>query len=488
MLFPLAFATAATAATLDLSLSADGESFKIAVDGVEWLSGGGAVVDGSSSTDKTLVTVGAPVSASGSDKFGAYESTAVTWARSSAPTSAVMVATYKTYLGDAGMIVFNQAFPQTLGPALRDGDSTALCRIVAGDTKFALTGSIGGYTAWTPSASGYYAEHDHKYCGTTPKNTWVHTGPENVTACEDLCTSMKCACLDTKKAPSPTQTNARTVFPVFNRPTGTEKDFNCFAFHGVFPGLEDCTLSTYEDSHAGGFPLTIYDRSNTSLPSVTFSPLDFPVAQHMASTKELWGAGIKATAEVIPAGYSQSWILSAGSGGIRDGMMTWGDRVLTFTGKKRADMFKDETHATIGYWTDNGGFYHYSVGTNASLGTTYMEVLPKVKAYHDDLEVPFGHWQFDSWFYPKDAPAGGGGGGGAVTNWTNGGVGCTTDQTCFGKQGTFGMQAIQVRLHVFLFLFCSSGFSYLVVFLLFAILLFALFFCWGSRTWLSSQR
>ena len=401
MLLPIvALATARTAATLDLSLSADGESFKIAMDGVEWLSGGGAVVDQSSSTGKTLVTVGAPVAGSGSDKFGAYKSTAVTWARSSAPTSAVLVATYKTYPGDAGLIIFDQHFPQELGPGLRDGDSTAACRIVAGDTKFALTGSFAGYTAYTPSASGYYTEHDGRYCGTTPKNTWVHTGPENATACEDLCTSMKCACLDTKTE-SPTHTNARTIFPLFNRPTGTEKDLNCFSYHGVFPQLKDCTLSTYTDSHAGGFPLTIYDHSNTTLPSVTFSPLDYPVAQHMAATSEFWGAGIKSDVEVIPKGYTQSWILSAGSGGIRDGMMAWGNRVLTFTGKKRADMYKDDTSAKIGFWTDNGGFYHYAVGSNASVGTTYMEVLPKVKAYHDDIGVPFGHWQFDSWFYPK---------------------------------------------------------------------------------------
>ena len=50
-----------------------------------------------------------------------------------------------------------------------------------------------------------------------------------------------------------------------------------------------------------------------------------------------------------------------------------------------------------------------------------MEVLPKVKAYHDDIGIPFGHWQFDSWFYPKDGRVDSGGGGGAVTNWTNGG-------------------------------------------------------------------
>jgi hypothetical protein len=46
-------------------------------------------------------------------------------------------------------------------------------------------------------------------------------------------------------------------------------------------------------------------------------------------------------------------------------------------------------------------------------------VLPKVKAYHDSLEIPFGHWQFDSWFYPKDGGVNAGGGGGSVTNWTS---------------------------------------------------------------------
>ena len=41
-------------------------------------------------------------------------------------------------------------------------------------------------------------------------------------------------------------------------------------------------------------------------------------------------------------------------------------------------------------------------------------VLPRVKAYHDSIGVPFGHWQFDSWFYPKDGGVNPGGGGGAV--------------------------------------------------------------------------
>jgi hypothetical protein len=63
-------------------------------------------------------------------------------------------------------------------------------------------------------------------------------------------------------------------------------------------------------------------------------------------------------------------------------------------------------------------YYHYSTG-DPSVGANYEEVLPKVKAYHESIGVPFQHWQFDSWFYPKDGPVAHGGGGGAVTNWTS---------------------------------------------------------------------
>ena len=108
------------------------------------------------------------------------------------------------------------------------------------------------------------------------------------------------------------------------------------------------------------------------------------------------------------SGWSQLFLLSA-SNGINDGMMAWGDRMLKYTGKPRADKFRDTTHSTIGFWTDNGGYYHYALG-NKSMGSTYEEVLPKVKQYHDDIGVPFGHWQFDSWFNPKDAGVNAGGG------------------------------------------------------------------------------
>ena len=81
----------------------------------------------------------------------------------------------------------------------------------------------------------------------------------------------------------------------------------------------------------------------------------------MAHSADWFGAGVKASVTEIPAGWSQLFLLSAGVG-INDGFMAWGDRMLKFTGKPRADMYRDVTHSTIGFWTDNGGYYHYATG------------------------------------------------------------------------------------------------------------------------------
>ena len=213
---------------------------------------------------------------------------------------------------------------------------------------------------------------------------------------------------------------ASTIFPSFDRKMSIEakngKDLDCFSYHGVFPAVQSCSVSTYKESHQGGAPLIIYDSSNKTLPMTVFSPLNFPKAFHMASDDSFIGAGIKKTVTEIPKGYKQLFLLSSSSG-INAGMMDWGNKMLKFTGKPRANMYHDKTHSTIGFWTDNGGYYHYDTGVDKS--KSYMDVLPQVKKYHDRLNVPFGHWQFDSWFYPKDGGVAPGGGGGAVTNWTN---------------------------------------------------------------------
>ena len=51
-------------------------------------------------------------------------------------------------------------------------------------------------------------------------------------------------------------------------------------------------------------------------------PLGRPMSQHMASSEAFVGAGIKASVELIPAGWRQRWILSAG-GGINAGSTSY---------------------------------------------------------------------------------------------------------------------------------------------------------------------
>ena len=273
------------------------------------------------------------------------------------------------------------------------------------------------------------------------------------------------------EAPTTTM-SARSLFPAFSTNVSGAPATDCFSYHGVFPAMESCTLSTYKESHQGGAPFVLYDGSDPTLPMVILSPLSSPKAYHMAVSDNgsLFGAGIKATATSVPAGFTQRFLLSAAFG-INAGMDAWGSRLRKVTGRARTDMYVDEAHSTIGFWcvlklllvycilippllrptithdysrslaltfgrsvrTDNGGYYHYETGSNS----TYEDVLPQVKAYHDSIGVPFRHWQFDSWFYPKDGDVSPGGGGGAVTNWTS-----------LDSVFPSGMAAIQDRLQV----------------------------------------
>lgn len=319
----------------ELSLDFDeAHGFAVHLEGRPWLHGGPVRV-GSLASDGAGLQMARRVNGQGQDELGHYQAVTLVWAGMDGKE--LMHTSFRTYSQDAGLIVFEQYFPEEVQ---------------------------------------------------LPRQPWGSA----------------------MAAPG-------TLFPSFqSQVSAGARNLDCFAYHGIFPSLRHCMLSSYEATHQGGAPLVLYDAAAPGGPlaaMTVFSPLSSPKAQHMFSGDGLVGAGIKGTVSVIPAGWRQLFILSAGRG-INDGMMAWGDRMLKFTGKPRADMYRDDVISTIGFWTDNGGYYHYATGTNES----YEEVLPKVKAYHDSIGVPFRHWQFDSWFYPKDGGVSASGGGGAVVNWT----------------------------------------------------------------------
>ena len=50
------------------------------------------------------------------------------------------------------------------------------------------------------------------------------------------------------------------------------------------------------------------------------------------------------------------------------------------------------------YWTDNGGWFHYPpFNATGEYQKEWLLALKDAKA----AGIPFGHWQGDSWWYPK---------------------------------------------------------------------------------------
>lgn len=339
------------ASSLRLIVETNG-AFTINRAGRVWLTGGEYRVNGLSSADGTLALLSPPTSSRGIDGLGSFAATSLTWGDPGAGDRVMMRTTFRTYPEDPSIIVFEQLFPNEV--QLRKPKPIQ----------------------HRPSCS--------------QKSDRV---------------------------------GASTLFPSFwRRPSNHGKQPNSarhlhtLSYHGFFPQIQAKPFAEYVPTHQGGVPLIVYNASDATLPMLVFSPLTFPKAQHMdATSQDSVGIGVKDTVESIPANHSHLAILSSGNG-INAGMLGWGDRMLKFHGvKRRTDKYRDQAHSTIGFWTDNGGYYHYATGQSNG---TYEQVLPQVKAYHDQLGVPFGHWQFDSWFYPKDGDVGPGGGGGGVTNWT----------------------------------------------------------------------
>ena len=107
-------------------------------------------------------------------------------------------------------------------------------------------------------------------------------------------------------------------------------------------------------------------------------------------------SGISVGVGTLPAGFTQSTMLTFGSG-VQNVYGTWGKALTSLSGKKRPAQNASPTLAKLGYWTDNGATYYYN--DDASLG--YTGTLQAVANDWKAKGLPLGNLQLDSWFYPK---------------------------------------------------------------------------------------
>ena len=140
--------------------------------------------------------------------------------------------------------------------------------------------------------------------------------------------------------------------------------------------------------------------------------------------------GVMGEVDDIPANYTTSTIISLGSG-MSSTMDTWGDRLLSSHGKKeRYDYRRDLATQKLGYATDNGAFYYY----NPEPGKTYQQTMVDVKAYADNVGLPYHYTILDSWWYYQDPKTEG------VTTWDPrpdvfpGGLGAVYNKTGWQQQ------------------------------------------------------
>ncbi len=118
--------------------------------------------------------------------------------------------------------------------------------------------------------------------------------------------------------------------------------------------------------------------------------------------------GISSAILTLPRGFEQRTLLVV-ENGVNRAFDTWGHAITAFTGKTRPANDADVSLNKIGYWTDNGAAYYYTMAPSMN----YEQTLNGVKKNFDQAGIKLGSLQLDSWFYPK----------GSGASWDNNGAG-----------------------------------------------------------------
>jgi hypothetical protein len=141
-------------------------------------------------------------------------------------------------------------------------------------------------------------------------------------------------------------------------------------------------------------PWTFFDKQNHAM---ILSPADnFLVSTMEEEPGGTATSGIVSTIQQMPAGFTHSTLIAAGSG-INHVFSVWGSALLALGQKHRPANDADVTLAKLGYWTDNRTAYYYKFEPSMGYAGTLLAVRDEFKR----LEVPLGYMQLDSWFYPK---------------------------------------------------------------------------------------
>jgi len=199
-------------------------------------------------------------------------------------------------------------------------------------------------------------------------------------------------------------------FPSFNTTVASDLGFLTFAGHqsgwaGAQAGRFGVDVPKVASSGLDAGPVVLFKEGGGSAAVIS------PFSHFMAYGSEWRGSdelrfGIHGEVTEVPQYFALKTIVSVGDG-LHDAVRRWGGHLRGWYGKNQDPRAQDVTLRYLGYSTDNGAYYYY----NLEPGTkNYDGTLKAVKAYADDISIPYRYVLLDSWWY-YEGPHGG------LKNW-----------------------------------------------------------------------
>ena len=174
----------------------------------------------------------------------------------------------------------------------------------------------------------------------------------------------------------------------------------------AFPVLSAYPRGLHHMSYTGKFGIYTFQKLDPASPWLFFnnqdkafviSPAeDFLVARDTMDANGTLRFGLAAAITRVPRGYMQQTLLTLGSG-INTTYDRWGQAMTELQGKTRVGDEATTELKYLGYWTDNGAAYYYN--DDPALG--YEGTLLAVRRDFQELDIPLGYMELDSWWYPK---------------------------------------------------------------------------------------
>lgn len=337
-----------------LSVYKDG-SYDVAVRGTPWLTGGSVAVHvdgawyGAQATGASALSLASAGPVSGSDALGPYTGWALNWKTASGTPLTTAFSCYT----EEPLVAFVTTWPAGGSNTQTSQPSSSWSSPIVHFPSFAACGALGEDLRWLVS-----------------EGIW-------------------------------------TIFEIFG--TGVASGF---------PGA-DSPVWLFNATQQGEVSHVAPGQPRPPVDTLILSPLNsFKATRVHVVADPIQGArvpmrlvaGLYSTVQSVPAGFSSSYGMFSGEGGVSAATLQWGPLLQALHGTKRYPTAADTLNGKLSYWSDNGatlfqGYWDMVCPDRncTAAGTNAQQVFAALKDYHTQEHIPAALYQLDTWWFYQSA-------------------------------------------------------------------------------------